>query len=323
MELKKFLKEQRKLNANKNENLLPQEFVDKLCNSPEEFFSDYKNQIQNLLSQNNKLFDSNQESIFEIFLELFRKADNEIYEKNFDEFFTELKEKINLLNRVNENFLIIYSKRKDKLFFIKLFIRLFNLGLLDENTVKQKNNNEETCYLILINDLLWNYEKISKTHSEEYKNFFKIFKENYPNLYKELNDENKIEIYKFLIDFNLDKLDLAKLSTKEINEKIDCIFKEDFDLIHNFLYMKNIYFNLLNYIIIKKDYENATVLLNKFKTLPNLLNYLDCLFDNLFYILKNEDKNEQFDNYLQNLIEIILPFFENENDKKKIEYLKD
>ena len=164
MELKKFLKEQRKLNANKNENLLPQEFVDKLCDSPEEFFSDYKNQIQNLLSQNNKLFDSNQESIFEIFLELFRKADNEIYEKNFDEFFTELKEKINILNRVNENFLIIYSKRKDKLFFIKIFIRLFNLGLLDENTINQKNNFGETCYLILINDLIWNYQKISITH---------------------------------------------------------------------------------------------------------------------------------------------------------------
>ncbi len=98
---KKFIKEQRKLNVNKNENLLPQEFIDKLFNSPEEFFSDYKTQIQNLLSQNNKLFDSNQESIFELFLELYRKTDNEIYEKNFDEFFTELKEKINILNRVN------------------------------------------------------------------------------------------------------------------------------------------------------------------------------------------------------------------------------
>ena len=54
---------------------------------------------------------------------------------------------------------------------------------------------------------------------------------------------------------------------------------------------KNISFNLLNYIIIRKDYNGAKELLNQFKNLSNLINYYDCLLDNLFYILRNEEKN--------------------------------
>ena len=134
--LKEFIKKQRKLNSKKNEGILPQEFIEKLYNSPEEFFSDFKTQIQNLLSENNKLFDSNQQRIFEIFLETYKKDNNEIYENNFDLFFTELKDKLNILDRFEENFLIIYSKRLDKSFFFKIFFRLMKLGLLDENTVK-------------------------------------------------------------------------------------------------------------------------------------------------------------------------------------------
>ena len=108
--LKEFIKKQRKLNSKKNEGVLPQEFIEKLYNSPEEFFSDFKTQIQNLLSENNKLFDSNQQRIFEIFLETYKKDNNEIYENNFDLFFTELKDKLNILDRFEENFLIIYSR---------------------------------------------------------------------------------------------------------------------------------------------------------------------------------------------------------------------
>jgi hypothetical protein len=80
------------------------------------------------------------------FLEIYKKDNNEIYENNFDLFFTELKDKLNILDRFEENFLIIYSKRLDKSFFFKIFFRLMKLGLLDENTVKQKNNLGNTCY---------------------------------------------------------------------------------------------------------------------------------------------------------------------------------
>jgi len=116
---KDFIKQQKKKNINKNQGLLPLNFIDKLYDNPKEFFSNFKTEIQNLLSKNNKLIDSNQQSIFEIFLEFYRKGNNEILEKNFDLFFTELKDKINILNQVQENFLIIYAKEMIKYFLLK------------------------------------------------------------------------------------------------------------------------------------------------------------------------------------------------------------
>ena len=323
--LKEFIKKQRKLNSKKNEGILPQEFIEKLYNSPEEFFSDFKTQIQNLLSENNKLFDSNQQSIFEIFLETYKKENNEIYENNFDLFFTELKDKLNILDRFEENFLIIYSKRLDKSFFFKIFFRLMKLGLLDENTVKQKNNLGNTCYSFIINELKGNYNKISKGNKlDEYVDFFNLFKTSFPNLFQEIDEESKFEINKLLIGLNLDRDNLSNLSVKEIIEKANAIFNNDFDLIHDVMYLKNISFNLLNYIIIRKDYNGAKELLNQFKNLSNLKNYSDCLLDNLFYILRNEEKNENYEDYLKNLIEIIqLSLTEEKDENKLLKYYQD
>ena len=313
---KDFIKQQKKKNINKNQGLLPLNFIDKLYDNPKEFFSNFKTEIQNLLSKNNKLIDSNQQSIFEIFLEFYRKGNNEILEKNFDLFFTELKDKINILNQVQENFLIIYAKRNDKIFFIKIFIKLFNLGLLNEEIVKQKNINGETCYLLIINELKNNYKKILLEKYEIYQNFFEIFKNKFTSLYNEINYESKVYINKLLIRFNLDIEILSKLTSKEINEKVEPIFNIDFDLIHYVIYIENLSFNLLNYLINRNDYDGAKELLNKFKNLSNSSNYLDCFINNLFFILKNENKNEKFDDYIKDLYELIQLNIEKDDENR-------
>ena len=323
---KDFIKQQKKKNLNKNQNLLPLDFVNKLYDNPNEFFSNFKNDIQNLLSQNNKLINNFQQSIFEIFLELYRKENNEILEINFDLFFTELKDKINILNQSQENFLIIYAKRKDKLFFIKIFIRLFNLGLLNEEIVSQKNINGETCYLLIINEVKSNYKKILLENYEQYKNFFVIFKNKFTSLYNELNYESKTIINKLLIKFNVDMEILSKLTSKEIIEKVENIFNIDFDLIHNVFYIENLSFNLLNYLINRNDYDCAKELLIKFKNLSNSENYLDCFINNLFFILKNEkneNKNDKFDDYIKYLYELIHISIEKDNENKIIQLFID
>ena len=119
-----------------------------------------------------------------------------IYLNNFDQFFEDNKKYLLIKDLHNETSLHKIAKFNDKAFFIKIFLKLNQLGILNDNLLSIKNINNETCCDYIFEEIKNKYEYYIYKNEHVYnllKNFITIIKINYyTSIFQPLSIEMKI-----------------------------------------------------------------------------------------------------------------------------------
>ena len=218
--------------------------------NPKDFFSSYEKLIEHT-----SFYDDCGNSIFVHYFYVLSdsynnksiKITDDIYEKNFQNFFKKEAKYLSIQDFSLETPLHKLAKLRDKQVFLKICEKLKDINVLNEELLSINNLNKESCFDYILQEVKINKNKIIENNFELYHNFFNYF----PNLIKSLSleDQKLIITFSCLITFTEKKLDeinfddaiKSMINLKEKNSDILNIFE--------FLYYPNSSgINYLNYL---------------------------------------------------------------------------
>ena len=218
-----------------------------------------------------------------------------IYQTNFDQFFVEHKDKLLIKDIYNETCLHKIGKFHDPTFFVTIFQKLNQLGVLNDNLLLIKNINNETCCDYIFEEIKNIYEYYININDHDYnllKNFILTIKNNYySSIFEPLSFDTKIILNHFILKIDFD---INKKPKFEHNGK-------DLDL-YLFEYIFKSYFNGINYLNIlfdlcksKEDFNKLLNLVNQIQmtkeiSIINNLNILSiselCILNHMCYAFR-------------------------------------
>ena len=284
-------------------NCLPLKFSQQLINNPLNFFENKEN--YNEIKKYKIIMNENNYMLYEYFIvQLYYSNDKEIYKKNFNLFFKNIKNYLENTNLELRNILNIYSKNKNKKIFFEIFQKLSNLNLITQKMILNKDINNRNCIDEIINDY---YFSKNKNIQNIYLDFFNLCEEK--NYLKNTLYLNKIKIILFESQITYINKNLKNIGFTLLYNEIKFILNYNFfdinEKIEKYLFFKNISFNFLNFFYIhsknESNLKNLKLILTKLKSFPNI--NPDIFINHLFFILKN--KIIQFD-YFEFFIKEIL-----------------
>ena len=319
-------------------------------NDPQTFFKQHK-----YLLENSSYFDSCGNSIFihyfNILYEQHKKYQNQtikqtssvqnrnnksIYVQYFDSFFNKHKKYLLIPDICLDTPLHKISRFRDKSFILKIIQKFYDLGILEEEILINKNIKGETICSYIFDEIKTKYKYLltkDKNSHESLKNFINMLKISYINIYKNIENETKIMLYNFINNYIFDIIKEKKFDNlyKYIymivnNEKDEQIF--------NYIFQPLINMNYLNYLYeLCKSNEDYIKLLNLILKILSLikikskkLKFEECIIDHMVYTFRkmnsSNSKGNYEINYCYSLIKNVLSkIIEGKNNKQIIKIL--
>ena len=310
--------------------LLPDSLINLFYDSPKKFFA-----LFNQLSLNHSLFDTTGNSIFAHYFDaLYIRNENniEIYENNFVTFFQENGHYLSLQDEVGETPLHKLVKFKGKKFFFEICEKLFNIKVLNETIISIKNNNKQSCYDIVVDEILRNKKHIlEKNEFDLYYNFFKYF----PDVKNSMSIEKRRSLIFFENRIFIDVQNYQDINITETLNGFSNLLKNlnNKKEIFNYIYYPSCDINYINIIF------NKCLSQEHFDLLFDLISYLSkivinkinknisysCLAHHINYVIrhmeKTKTKGEMKIEYGLKLLKVILPLIIENNKSKTSENL--
>ena len=305
---------------------IPDNVINLFYDNPKNFFMQFK---QYLL--NTSLFSISGISIFSHYFIALNENKEEIYEKNFANFFGEFGKYLDMQDTGLNTALHYLAKKRNKKFFFEICKKLFNMRLLTEKLLLIENFKKESCYNIIINEIIFNKKNIIK--NELLFQLYKEFLEYYPNLKNNLPKDKKFIIIAFLSKVIIDEENI--MENIDINETINSLILflnnlEEKKEIFKYLYNPNTGNNILNILFEKsfssEQFDKLLILISELSKIsinkntaehPNDI-YDLCVINHIGYVLKNmritKAKGDLLINYGIRLLEDIIPLL-NQNNK--------
>ena len=293
----RFYKEEKKKNKGKNNNAIPQDIINILYEQPIKFFETIDS-IISIIEKKKTIMDSCEMNLIIHYLTLLENNYNEpdnIYAKNFTLFFTKLKNFLNYKTRNGDTFLHIFTKNSKKSFVISTLTHLIKEEIITQELLSEKNNEDIIMISYIIEYIKKNYMSIINNELlyQSYIEFFDLLKEKFPTFCEKcIKKEEYLEIVRLENKITFDKDNLKDKEISEIVKDIKSLVSTAPILINSLLYLDNIQFNILNFIINKKDYKNALTIIQLLDTIikkeENKIQYSSILLDNLKFICKNK-----------------------------------
>ena len=302
--------------------------------NPKDFFSSYEKLIEHT-----SFYDDCGNSIFVHYFYVLSdsynnksiKITDDIYEKNFQNFFKKEAKYLSIQDFSLETPLHKLAKLRDKQVFLKICEKLKDINVLNEELLSINNLNKESCFDYILQEVKINKNKIIENNFEFYHNFFNYF----PNLIKSLSleDQKLIITFSCLITFTEKKLDeinfddaiKSMINLKEKNSDILNIFE--------FLYYPNSSgINYLNYLFHScknsLDFDKLFQFVFEISQMEIKDTFFKkyCLSDHISYVLRNMNskkyKGDYEINYGIQLINKIIPLLiEDESDNNIIKII--
>ena len=334
----RFYKEEKKKNKGKNNNAIPKDIINILYEQPIKFFETIDS-IISIIEKKKTIMDSCEMNLIIHYLTLLENNYNEpdnIYAKNFTLFFTKLKNFLNYKTRNGDTFLHIFTKNSKKSFVISTLTHLIKEEIITQELLSEKNNEDIIMISYIIEYIKKNYMSIINNELlyQSYIEFFDLLKEKFPTFCEKcIKKEEYLEIVRLENKITFDKDNLKDKEISEIVKDIKSLVSTAPILINSLLYLDNIQFNILNFIINKKDYKNALTIIQLLDTIikkeENKIQYSSILLDNLKFICKKSKIiNNDAISYIKTLLDIIKSFglkiqsfFDNDSGKNIFHYL--
>ena len=287
---------------------------------PHIFFQNYKQLLEKTTA-----YDSCGTSIithyFYILYEKYKKTKKitdgqnppDIYDTNFNSFFTENKKFLLMQDSYLDTPLHKIARLRDKEFFILICKKLIDINILDEEMLTKQNYKGENIYRYIFNDICNNYLLlIGKNDSFDYKSILSHF--------TNLNNSLTLKEKKIMTNFNLGiKLEYIKFNDGNFNTIYAQINDANNNILLSFIneYFTNgiNYFNYLYQLCNEnEDYNKLFELICKLIIREKSLE--TCIYNHLGYALRKmnstKKKGNKEINYGINLLNFIL--------KKNIKY---
>ena len=314
-----------------------------LYEDPEKFFSEYK-----ILLKDTSYYDISDNSVFAHYFNiLYKKFINanknkqkqnlyikqSIYEKNFNLFFKDQKKYLLIQDISLDTPLHKLVKFNDKLFFLKIFMKLNELGVVTYELLSLKNINEKNICQYIFEEIKNKYKYLIINNNNYYKyvnKFAYLIKTSYPNIFNEVNNETEKIIHVFINNY---KYDLIKYNNFDnLYKEIYTVIKaENNQNIFNYIfYPFTSGINFLNYLYqICKTNEDYNKLLNlilenisKKEIQKNICVSDLCIINHMIYSFRkmnsNNEKGGEEINYCILLIKYLLPKIINGKNIKNI-----
>ena len=336
----KKLRKKYKLMLRKRKKEVDNSLIYAFYKSPDEFFSQYNTSLKYT-----SYFDICGNSIFMHYLYILYKdhcfinnissknalsknlilENINVYQNNFIEFFKENKNNLLFLDICKETPLHKIAKLQDKTFFFKIIQQLHTSGILNDDLIKIKNNEEKTCCDYIFEEIEYKYEYLVLKNEKAYslfKKFVLLIKQKYYlSIFEPLSSERKKLLNNFILkrtyniikkpDFENMYLNIENIlkNEKEINVISEYIY-DPFKSVLNYL---NILFNLCKKC---SDYKKLIQLvktiesIKEFKKVKKKVSLSDiCIIDHMNYIFRKiysykERKNNEI-KYCNIILEII------------------
>ena len=203
--------------------------------NPEEFFNSYEELIEKT-SFYDELGNSIFIHYFYILYDLYKKneinSDN-IYQKNFNNFFTKEAKYLSMQDFALETPLHKLAKFIDKKFFFFICKKLKEINVLSEDLLLINNMDERSCFSYILQEVKDNKNKIIQTDFELYKEFFNY----YPNLIKSISKEEQklLVIFSSLITFDDQKF--GKVNFNDAIQAIYNLIEKNSDILNIFQFL--------------------------------------------------------------------------------------
>ena len=311
----RLYREEKKKNKAKNNNAIPQDIINLLYDQPNKFFETIDS-IASLIEKKNTIMDSCEMNLIIHYLTLLEKNSNvpdNIYAKNFTFFFSKIKNFLNYKSRNGDTFLHIFTKSSKKAFIISTLTQLIQEDIITLQLLSEKNNEDIIMISYIIDNIKNNYTSIINNDQlyQCYIVFFNLLKEKFPSFCEQtIQKEEQIQIIRLENKIRFDKDNLKDKKISEIVKEIQSLVSNAPILINSLLYLEHINFNILNFIINKKDYINALTILHLLETIikkeDNKNQYSSILLDNLKFICQKAKLiNNDAIHYIKSLLDII------------------
>ena len=306
---------------------IPDSAIQLFYDNPVQFFSSSK-----ILLANTSFYDNSGNSIFAHYFNVLnsknnRRFETEIYEKNFANFFKGFINELTFQDYGLDTPLHKLAKFKNKIFFLEICQKLYDLGILNEELLTIKNVDSKSCYDIIIDDIIENKKKIIQNNFQIYKNFIEF----YPNLKNSLSDGQKSVLTSFLTKLIFDEQYYQEI---KINETIDrfnsflnnlkekkTFFKyiyypdsgiNHLNILFRFCSTEEEYDKLYNLVLeISKIKIEKKIRYDNFKYKNNSDLYNQCVAHHINYVIRNmrsiKEKGDFEINYGLKLLERIIP----------------
>ena len=188
--------------------------------NPEEFFNSYENLIEKTSfydDSGNSIFVHYFYALYDLYKEKNEINSDNIYEKNFNNFFTKEAKFLSMQDLALETPLHKLAKFIDKKFFFYICKKLKDINVLSEELLLINNIDEKSCFYYVLQEIKENKNKIIQKDFEIYKEFFNY----YPDLIKSLSlEEKKL----FILFSSLITFDEQKLINVDFNNAIEAIY---------------------------------------------------------------------------------------------------
>ena len=188
--------------------------------NPEEFFNSYENLIEKTSfydDSGNSIFVHYFYALYDLYKEKNEINSDNIYEKNFNNFFTKEAKFLSIQDLALETPLHKLAKFIDKKFFFYICKKLKDINVLSEELLLINNIDEKSCFYYVLQEIKENKNKIIQKDFEIYKEFFNY----YPDLIKSLSlEEKKL----FILFSSLITFDEQKLINVDFNNAIEAIY---------------------------------------------------------------------------------------------------
>ena len=306
-------------------NLISKVPIDKLIwdlkLNPNEFLSNYKNELPIIISKSTQLKNFQDENLITLFIN--ECETNPDLKNDYKDFMQLASKGFLTLNKNKETFLFELSRRNNLKLFLETIINLDNLNLLNDELLVAENINSENCFSYII-------KLISTTANEnfmlkkEYNNLIekvlKLIFEKY-KVFNNLAPLEKFNVFNYFMKIKIAEKNLKDLTKDDALKDFDIIFsnEENFNLCKIILFDKQLNLNLLISFMELGKYDLTDIFIQKY-TENKFCHYPELFLNFMFNLLTFENYKINMD-WLHKIFPIILK--ENISENKLVNNLGD
>ena len=306
-------------------NLISKVPIDKLIwdlkFNPNEFLSNYKNELPIIISKSTQLKNIQEENLITLFINACET--NPELKNDYKDFMLLASKGFLTLNKNKETFLFELSRRNNLKLFLQTIINLDNLNLLNDELLGVENINSENCFSYII-------KLISTTANEnfmlkkEYNNLIekvlKLIFEKY-KVFNSLALLDKFNVFNYFMKIKIAEKNLKDLTKDDALKDFDIIFsnEENFNLCKIILFDKQLNLNLLISFMELGKYDLTDIFIKKY-TENKFCHYPELFLNFMLNLLNFENYKINMD-WLHKIFPIILK--ENITENKLVNNLGD